>query len=242
LIWIIGGTAETKQLLNYIEGKAAYIITVATYNGKEMLNCPDVEVLPLDEKGMVEFINEHCVHKVVDISHPYAFEVTRNAKNAARICNIPYIRYVRKKSACNFNYYFQSPEECAAFIKRINGTVFFTTGTKYIPIFEKVKKGNRFIYRVLPSVASLELCIRHNIKMEDVVCILGPVSKKLNEAMFKEFGVDYVVMKDSGLEGGTLEKMEACKNLGITPMVIGRNDEEGISDIKKLGELLINRY
>ncbi len=240
MIWIIGGTVETAQLLNRIEGKMSYIVTVATRSGKERLNRPGVEILRLNEKEMIEFIKSRYISKIVDISHPYACEVTRNAMNAAKKSGITYIRYVRKKSASHTKHYFQSLEECAEFIKEISGTVFFTTGTKYIPIFERVKNGSRFIYRVLPSVASLELCARNKIKMEDLVCVLGPVSRELNEAMFKEFGADYVVMKDSGTEGGISEKLEACKNLGITPLVIGRRDEEGISDMEKLVKLIVD--
>lgn len=239
MIWIIGGTSETVQLLNYIEGKVKYIVTVATYCGKEALDFPNVQVQKLDYQGMIDFIKKNGIRQVVDVSHPYAFDVTRNAKQAAKTCSVSYIRYVRKKSVIQSGTYFWSPKDCAAFIKGIKGTVFFTTGIKYIPLFENVKGDNRFVYRVLPSVFSLEACIKYNLKMEDIVCILGPVSRELNEVMFKEFEADYVVMKDSGVEGGTPEKLKACKNTGIIPLMIGRKDEDGMEDIREIAGLLV---
>lgn len=104
---------------------------------------------------------------------------------------------------------------------------------------KRLKKNNRFIYRILPSVESIKGCKKYNISMKDIVAALGPFSVELNAAMFKEYGADYVVMKDSGKEGGTKEKIIACKQLKILPLVIGRYDEEGISDIDKLIDILL---
>ena len=56
--------------------------------------------------------------------------------------------------------------------------------------------------------------------------------------MFKEYDADYVIMKDSGIEGGTNEKIKACINLGIVPVVIGREKEEGIEDLDEIVELI----
>jgi len=49
--------------------------------------------------------------------------------------------------------------------------------------------------------------------------------------MFKEYGADYVVMKDSGNEGGTYEKIQACRMLNIPAVIIGRYDEQGLESI-----------
>ncbi|MBU4015323.1 precorrin-6A/cobalt-precorrin-6A reductase, partial [Patescibacteria group bacterium] len=62
----------------------------------------------------------------------------------------------------------------------------------------------------------------------------------LNIAMFKEYKVDFVVMKDSGIAGGTAEKVKACQKLEITPIIIGRKPETGYTCIKSLAECLIN--
>ena len=67
---------------------------------------------------------------------------------------------------------------------------------------------------------------------------MGPFSKKFNKAMFAEYDVDYVVMKDSGREGGTIEKIQACGELGIIPIIIGRRDEEGIYDIDEIENII----
>ena len=130
---------------------------------------------------------------------------------------------------------FRSYEECYKYLEKIIGTVFFTTGSKNIGDFEKVRGNNRYIYRVLPALESIEICRENNIHMRDIVAILGPFSKEFNNIMLSTYKADYCVMKDSGNVGGTIEKIEACKEIGIKSIIITREEEVGFTDI---GEML----
>lgn len=239
MIWIIGGTTETHELVEKLKGKRDYIITVATESGKEVLCDERVIVSRLSKDEMIELITDNNITTLIDMSHPYAVEVSKNAREAAKSCNIEYLRYLRERADIEGARVFSSLEECMEFLKDIKGCVFFTTGSKNIGDFEKVRRENRFIYRVLPSAYSIEECTKNGLKMQDIVAILGPVSSELNEAMFKEYGAEYVVMKDSGVKGGTSEKLLACRKLGITPLVIGRVEEKGIDSIDELVEMIL---
>lgn len=239
MIWIIGGTSEASELVDRIKGRVDYIVTVATYCGKEVLGEGNIVVSRFTKDQMAEFIKENNISTVVDMSHPYAVEVTRNAGEAAKEAGIKYIRYVREKSDTEGSVYFKDIKSCIDYLRSIKGCVFFTTGIKNICDFEKIKGENRFIYRVLPTTFSMEECVKNNVRMDDIVAILGPVSDALNEAMFKEFKADYVVMKDSGIRGGTPEKISACKRAGIIPLIIGREDEDGIYSMDKLLEMIL---
>lgn len=235
MIWIIGGTSETRKLLEKIRGKVHYIVTVATESGKEMLSNEDqVLVARLDVHGMKTFLQEHTITLVVDVTHPYATEVSKNARQVCQTSHIPYLRYVRETSDRKGAICVRSIEECLAFLRTITGCVFFTTGSKNIHDFQKVRGYNRFVYRVLPTSASLAVCQRYLVAMKDIVALLGPSSEELNIAMFREYGAQYVVMKDSGKTGGTPEKINACYKLGITPIIIGREDEKGITNLDLL--------
>lgn len=240
MIWIIGGTSEARQLISLIEGKKNYIATVATYSGAEMLEYENVVISRMDQEAMADFIKEKDIDTVIDMSHPYAVEVTQNAKAACMERSVRYIRYNRKTSDVDQCKYIDSIEHCVEFLSDMKGCVFFTTGIKNIKDFEKVRGNNRFVYRVLPSIFSIQACVDNHIKMEDIVAILGPITEELNYQMFKDYNADYVIMKDSGKEGGTLEKIQACKRLNIMPIVIGRQAiENGLDNIEEILRLLI---
>ena len=242
MIWIIGGTSEAREIVADMGDLGDYIVTVATDEGKEFINTEKLLVGGMDYGAMEKFCMENKISLILDLTHPYAEIVSKNAEDVSGNLNIKYIRYTRPKTKINTNIInFRSYEETYAYLSTVSGTVFFTTGSKNIGDFEKVKGDNRFVYRVLPSVESLKVCKNHNISMKDIVAVLGPFSKEYNKAIFKEYDSKYCVMKDSGQKGGTPEKLQACEELGIIPIVIGRKFDNETEDLKLIEEIIRNK-
>jgi precorrin-6A/cobalt-precorrin-6A reductase len=240
MIWIIGGTAETARVIASIRGQAAYIVTVATETGRAML--PDDShtlVARLDYAAMLAFLQARDIRLTVDLSHPYAATVSRNARRACQTANVRYIRFIRAPSDVAGAVYLASTEDCVAWLRAVRGCVFFTTGSTHIAEFQQVRGDNRFVYRVLPTPESLAACAANQVALSDIVALLGPVSAALNAAMFAEYQAAYVVMKNSGQAGGTPEKLTACQQLGITPVIIGRPPDEGVSDLEAVVHLIV---
>ncbi len=242
MIWIIGGTTEARELIDSLGDFNDYIVTIATEGGKEFLNTDKIFIGRLNKDQMISFAKDNNIHMIVDLSHPYAKIVSDNAKLVAKELNIEYLRYVRKRTDFNEDeIYLNSYEECYEFLSNVKATVFFTTGSKNIRDFEKIRGNNRFIYRVLPALESIQICNDNNIHMNDIVAILGPFSKDLNKALLKNYKADYCVMKDSGDVGGTLEKVLACRELGIKAIIIGRKEEEISIDLKTIEKIILKR-
>ena len=241
MIWILGGTSESVELLRRIKGKIEYIVTVATESGKECLpRTEPVRVGRLNPSQMRAFIKEQTIDVVVDLTHPYATEVTQNVRQVCEEFHLCYLRYLRESSKIGDAVRMASIEECAMFLQQLSGTsVFFTTGSKHIGEFQKIRGANRFVYRILPAAGSLEECDKHQVKMKDIVAALGPFSKAMNIAMFREYQAEYVVMKDSGRAGGTPQKIAACEKLGITPVLLLREEDSGFTSLEKLEKRLL---
>ena len=116
MIWILGGTSESVELLDRIRGKFEYIVTVATESGKERLPAAEpVRVGRLSQEQMREFIKEQAIDEVVDLTHPYATEVTRNVRQLCRELQLRYLRYVRESSEITNAVRLSSIEECVSF-------------------------------------------------------------------------------------------------------------------------------
>lgn len=239
MIWIIGGTSESRELLNKIKDLDNYVITFATDSASEFVDSENLIIARKSYEEMLEFVDKKNISLIVNLAHPYATMVTENAKRVAKEKNIRYIRYLRERALDHSQgIYLNSYQEAYKYISKLKGTIFFTTGSKNIGDFEKVRRNNRFIYRILPAKESIDKCRKHNINLKDIVAVLGPFSKEYNKIMFKEYKVDYVVMKDSGNRGGTLDKIEACKELNIKPIIIGREDDEGIKDLDLIEKII----
>lgn len=239
MIWIIAGTSEGREIIDRIKDLDNYIATVATDGGKEFIDSENLLVARMDYDEMAKFCKKHKILSIVDMTHPYATIVTENAKLIASKLGIEYIRYRRDRTDKVQNaVYLDSYEDTYEYLSKIEGTVFFTTGSKNIKDFEKVKRNNRFVYRVLPAIDSIKECKKHNVSMNDIIALVGPFSKEYNKIMFIEYKANYVIMKDSGEKGGTLEKIQACEELHITPIIIERKDEEGINNLDKIEEII----
>lgn len=239
MIWIIGGTSESRDLLDRIQDLDKFIISFATEAARDFVSSPNLIIARMDYGEMLEFIEENKISLIINLAHPYASLVTENAKRAAREKNIKYIRYIREgKLDSRQGIYLKDYETAYEYIAKLEGNIFFTTGSKNIGDFEKIKGENRFIYRILPARESIDECRKYNISLRDIVAAVGPFSKEYNKIMFKEYQADYVVMKDSGDRGGSLEKIEACNEVNIRPIIIGREEDEGINNLARIEEII----
>lgn len=242
MIWIIGGTTEGRTLVSMLEGKVENIVTVATDSGKEFLDTDNYKVGRMTNQQMNDFVEDNNILAIVDLTHPFAKIVSENAKKIAEENQIEYIRYARESIEIEDGIVLDSYESAIEYLKNINGTVFFTTGSNMVGEFQKVRGDNRFIYRVLPAKESIEKCVDADVHIRDIIAMLGPFSLEMNKLMFKEYNVDYVITKDSGKVGGTDDKIQACLELGVTPIVIKREDEEGFKNLEDLEKYIVNKY
>lgn len=237
MIWIIGGTNESSEISRVFPYHKEITYTVATSESQEFLSSDNIFIGKKDTGEMVSFAQKYEIEAIFDLSHPFADIVTQNAKITANEVGIPYFRYVREE---NNRYdqcvYVSSYEDAYEYISKLKGVFLFTTGSKNVAEFQKVRGNNRFIFRVLPSVNSLKDLKDANVEMKDSLGMLGPFSLEMNRLLLREYKVDYLVTKESGKSSGVDQKIQACILEGVTPIVISRKSENGISSFEKLIE------
>ena len=191
MIWIIGGTKDSRDILEIIikNTEESIIITTATgYGGKlledyvENNKDRDIRILSekLDENQMEQLIKENGVTLAVDASHPYAQIVSKSVINVTNKLGVKYVRFERKM----LDY-----------------------GTENVMKFETLEAMNEYV-KTLEGV--------------NILSIQGPIDKILNKAMLQSYKINYLLTKESGTTGGEQEKVEACKEEGVTVLVLTR--------------------
>ena len=117
--------------------------------------------------------------------------------------------------------YVPDVSAAAAVLNRTAARAFITTGSRGAAAFGRVKDAeNRLTIRVLPSEEAVKLCREAGFKGKNIICMQGPFSAELNEAMFRAAGAEILVTKSSGKTGGFPEKTEAARRLGMKVIVI----------------------
>ena len=235
MIGLILGTSEGKSILSRLnEFTEDIFVSTATAYGAELLKDYKYKILnekPLNLNGLKEAIKSHDIKILIDASHPYALEITKNAMESCESCGIQYIRYDRPKVADEFKgnknvIMVEDYESLCSYLEKIQGTILNTTGSRNIDKIISFNLKNRIIHRVLPSVKVLEDILSQGIKTEDIVAMKGPVGYELNCGFIREYDAKAIIMKDSGVRGGTKEKIEAAIDNNILAFIIGRKEVE----------------
>ena len=141
--------------------------------------------------------------------------------------NIPYIRYEREVTpipAYEKLHLVKTYEEASDLAMQLGENIFLTTGSNRLDLFanDSKKYNKHIIARVLPAIASLQICENCGISPKDIVAVQGPFSESLNIALYEKYNADVVVMKNSGTLGGTETKLTAAIKLGLEIVIIDR--------------------
>ncbi len=237
---IFAGTTEGRMLSEYLINRgAAHTICVATEYGEIVIKkhpLAKVHRGRMGQEEIREFLQKEEFLAVVDATHPYAEQVTRNIKEAMKEMDIPYLRLKRegvckdaqrKQKESGRIHFFQNQEDCAKELENVEGNILLTTGSKELFRYCVSRELRHRLYvRVLPSAESLAVCMEQGILGKQIIAMQGPFTVEMNKAIIRQYHISCMVTKESGRNGGYLEKLDAAENTGIQVFVVGRPMEE----------------
>ncbi len=239
MIILFGGTTEARRLLE--RGLPALCCVATEYGAKllEGLSNADVRVGRLDQAAMEDLFRREKPACVVDATHPYATEVTKNIKSACEKTGRTYMRVIRPKTALHGDVtVVSSPLEAAELLNRSDEKVLLAVGSKELPAFTSVTDARRRLYaRVLPTSGVIAQCETLGYDAGHLMAMQGPFTAEMNRQMLAATGASILVTKDGGDAGGMKEKLSAAREAGARVIVIGRPDEAGLTPEEALLQL-----
>lgn len=248
---VFGGTTEGRHIAEFCdENKIMCSYFTATEAGMlEVDNCRNIEVFQgrLNLNEMKSVFNNGSYTKVIDATHPYAVEVSKNIKQSCVSLSVPYERIVREQDYIEENRiitYLNSIDEVADCLSTRKGNIFVTTGSKDAEIYTKINDfENRVYLRILPDNDTIKKLCGMRFKREHIITGKGPFFLGDNIKMLKDTNSRMIVTKESGKNGGYHEKIKAAEICGCEVFCIRRPKENGISEseaIKRLSDM--NKY
>ena len=230
MILVLAGTQDGREIAAGLR-EAGYevIASVVSEYGRELVaqSGVPVQAAAMNEQELQQFVIQHGIRLMIDATHPYAVNVSRNARQVAANLHIPCLRYERPDSALPiYAKLVLAPDmqRAAEMAVGLGKTVFLTTGSHSLPLFRAAAAGRdcRLIARVLPQPDVIAACLAAGFTPADIVAAQGPFSQELNIALFNEYRADVMVTKNSGAVGGTDAKIAAAMVLGLTIVVVQR--------------------
>ncbi|QQZ58778.1 precorrin-6A reductase [Paenibacillus sonchi] len=231
MIFMLCGTSDARELaLALSREQLPLLASVVTSSAAERLEAAGITTRAgrLDQQGMIACLRGLDCSAIIDASHPFAQEAHDHAMGAAEALGLPYLRYERRSLK-----YEQHPRllvvssygEAAHRAKQLKGSVMLTTGGKTLEIFAEALLGDpavRLTVRLLPCLENMQKCHLLGIEQRNIIALQGPFSRELNEALYRQYGTQVMVTKESGAEGSLDEKVHAALDMGIYVILIAR--------------------
>ena len=213
MILVFGGTTEGRKAVEVLEeaGNAYYY---STKTGEQDITLHHGIRLDgaLDEEAMQAFCREHDIRLMVDAAHPFASLLHQTIAKVSEALDIPTIRFERIYPPRDpyiiwIDDYDQTPRDIHSLLA--------TTGVQSIAKLKPLEaKGIRIYYRILNRESSIALALKQGAS-EDQLCYYENPQDIPVEA-------EAILLKESGVTGGFLEKVEAAKARGMKVIALKR--------------------
>ncbi|MCM1226357.1 MAG: precorrin-6A reductase [Clostridium sp.] len=233
-ILIFGGTSEGRLLAQFCAENHihAYVSVTTEYGARLIGKSEFIRILTgkMDFTAISEFVRSHEIETVIDATHPYAEEATKNIKKACDLLSAKYYRIIRKpEKAVENAKYFDTIHDMVSYLNTTEGNILITTGSKNLKEFCGIKNyPNRCIARILPLPEIIEQCDEIGFAKNNIIAEKGPFTVKQNERHIRKFNIRFLVTKDSGSAGCFIEKVEAAQKNNAEILILKRPQEKGI--------------
>ena len=233
MIALFLGTREGREILGQLNEFTdnIYVSAATEYGGQYLKGYKyrQLNIEPLTQEDMLRVIDEHNISTIIDATHPYATVVTENIIAACKEKKVLYLRYERPSV---IESYLPHPdiitvdryEDLQEDLLGVEGTIVNTTGSNNVEKLMNMNLPNTIIHKVLPTKEVLTKLYHLKVPIKNIVAICGGGSKEFNKALFDEYNAKAIILKDSGKQGKTKEKIGAALELGIKVFIIKRKE------------------
>ena len=228
---IFGGTTEGRLLAGQLAaGGHDVTVSCATELGAEELKGIPCRTLcgRLDTAQMQALAGSFDL--VADATHPYSAVVSANIRAACQAAGVPLRRILRDRALAQTDgcITVRSCREAAEVLMPTEGRILLTTGSKELADYHGLEP-ERIFARILPTHAGIDACEQLGIPHHNILALQGPFSQKMNEACIEQYGIRWLVTRNSGPAGGFAEKIAAAQACGVRVILVERPEEHGVT-------------
>lgn len=211
MILVFGGTTEGRSAAEVLE-EAGSLYYYSTKMGEQELTLHHGVRIDgaMDAEAMKAFCRNHQIRLIVDAAHPFASMLHQTIGKVASDMRISVIRYdriypPRDPDITWIDDYLEVPTDIH--------TLLATTGVQSISKLKWLEElGVKIIYRILRRESSLLMAYEQGATDEQLCYYEDGLLPK----------ADAILLKESGLSGGFVEKVEEAREKGMRIIVLKR--------------------
>jgi precorrin-6A/cobalt-precorrin-6A reductase len=236
-VLILGGTSEASTLGRALADDQRYQATISLAGRTQR---PAQQPLRTrvggfgGAEGLTNYLIEHRIRALMDATHPFATQITRNAEHAAQQTDTPLLIIQRPAwQRTDGDRWTEVPDSLAAAGVLGSGPrrVLLTIGQKDLVMFTSLS-GNHYVIR------SVEAPRREYLPLHtEVIVARGPFTLNDETALLRERRIDVLVTKNSG-GAATAAKLTAARLLKIPVIMISRPTPPTAKTVATVAEAL----
>jgi precorrin-6A/cobalt-precorrin-6A reductase len=219
-ILILGGTGDAAQAITQIAA-LPQVETIASLAGRTPKpNIPNVGQVRLGGfggvSGLVAFLRDEKIDLLVDATHPFAAQISRNAAQAALTARIPRVLLDRpgwEKQEADRWIEVADHAAAAVILPGLAERIFLTIGRQELAAFADLTE----LWFLMRMITPPDLPIPPG----EVILQQGPFSVAAEIALMQQYRVSAIVSKNSG-GAATYAKIIAARELGLPVVMIPR--------------------
>ena len=219
-ILLLGGTTEASRLARLLaEAKADAMFS---YAGRT--ETPIAQPLPTriggfgGVEGLAAYLRENAITHVIDATHPFAAQMSRNAVAACAQTGVKLLALERPAwmpgPGDNWRE-VETLEAAAAALPAAPTRIFLAIGRQGLPAFTPRPEHFYLLRLVNEPGGDLPL------PQAEIVLARGPFTLENDLALLRQHRIGFIVAKNSGGTGGSA-KLEAARLLGLPVLMVPR--------------------
>jgi precorrin-6A/cobalt-precorrin-6A reductase len=233
---ILGGTSDAHLLADALA--QAGCDAIYSYGGRT--RAPPDQPVPTrvggfgGVSGLADYLRERNITHVVDATHPFAVEISRNAVAACAVAKTPLIALERAPwSNTSGDQWIEVADisSAVAALPDARARVFLAIGRQHIGAFS-AKPQHAYTLRFVDAPDG-ELPLRE----ADVVVARGPFELTGELTLMRERHIEWIVARNSGGEGGRA-KIDAARELGLPVVMIKRPELPDRLQVESVAEVM----
>lgn len=220
-VLILGGTTEASAIATALAGDAR-MRAVLSLAGRT--RAPVLPAIPARRggfggvDGLAAYLREHGIAALIDATHPFAAQISRNAVTAAAIAGVPMISVFRPQWTVGPGDRWAEVADMPAAVQALGAKprrVFLTVGQQDLAPFS-LAPWHRYLIRSVepPDPALLPATARY-------IAARGPFREDEERRLLEREGIEALVTKNSG-GAATVPKLAAARALGIEVVMVAR--------------------
>jgi precorrin-6A/cobalt-precorrin-6A reductase len=233
---ILGGTGNANQLAAALAD--ARIDAIYSYAGRTRIPLPHALPTRLGgfggTGGLAAFIREAHITHVIDATHPFAAEMSRNAVEACAAVSVPLIALERAPwTKMPDDRWTEVPDIAGAVtaLPEAPARVFLAIGRQHIAPFAAKLQHDYTLRFVDPPDEALPL------PRADVIVSRGPFTLQGDLELMRSRGIEWLVARNAGGDGARA-KIEAARELHLPVIMIARPELPERPSVERIEDVL----